>query len=379
MTALPNFGGTASRKLDHIRICLDRDVEMSYRPFEDLMLVHRALPEIDLREVDLGTEFLGRRLKMPLMISAMTGGHPKTKEINVNLARAAQEVGAAMGVGSQRAALEDAAVEDTFSAVRDAAPDIPIVGNIGAAELCRGGPEIIERVAEMIDADAVAVHLNFLQESVQPEGVRDAKGLLDALRIAVGGPGKPAIEARGRRAGVPVMVKETGAGICREDAVRLLDSGIRIIDVAGAGGTSWSAAEAFRAEERGDQESRIMGELFRDWGIPTPVSVIECTGAGAEVIASGGIRSGIDVAKSLAIGAKVAGTALPLLEPATRGSEPVVRILREFERGLRISMFLTGCRDLIMLKSAPVVIAGRTRDILQERGVETNLYARDLR
>ena len=164
---------TSERKMDHIRICLERDVESKCRPFDDIVLIHKALPEISESEINTSCSLFGKKINAPLIISAMTGGHPDTKEINLNLARAAQEMGIAMGIGSQRAALEDPKQVDTFSAVRDAAPDIPIIGNIGAVQLRRSGPEVLERLAEMIDADAIAIHLNFLQESIQPEGDKD--------------------------------------------------------------------------------------------------------------------------------------------------------------------------------------------------------------
>lgn len=353
---------TSKRKLDHIRICLERSVESDIRYFDDLALVHKAMPEICEAKVDTSCSFLGRRLNAPLIISAMTGGHPDTKEINVRLAKAAQEMKVALGIGSQRAALEDRAQVETFSAVREAAPDIPIVGNIGAVQLCKSGPEVLERLAEMVDADAIAVHLNFLQESIQPEGDRDASGVIDALKTAASGP-------------VPIMVKETGAGISREVASDLVAAGVKIIDVSGVGGTSWSAVEAYRAEEAGDLESLQMGRLFWSWGIPTPASIVECVSAGAQVIASGGVRSGIDVAKSLALGASLAATALPLLGPATKNTEEVVKSLRGFERALRTSMFLTGCNDLSKLKSAPLVISGSTREWLEERGYDTRKFS----
>lgn len=353
---------TSSRKLDHIRICLEKPVEAQARPFEDLVMIHRALPEIDEKEIDTSCSFLGKRLKAPLIISAMTGGHPNVKEINVRLAEAAEEAGVALGVGSQRAALEDRSLEDTFSAVRDAAPDAPIVGNIGAVQLKRSGPEVLERLAEMIDADAVAIHLNFLQESIQPEGDKDASGVLEAIRSALPGP-------------VPIVVKETGAGISRETASELVRAGVKIIDVSGVGGMSWSGVEAYRAKEIGDLELEQMGRLFWDWGVPTPASIVECRAAGAEVISSGGVRSGLDVAKSLALGAFLAGTALPMLAPAMKSKEAVVKVIKAYERGLRISMFLTGCRDLSQLNGSPLVVFGRTREWLESRGFDTRKFS----
>jgi isopentenyl-diphosphate Delta-isomerase len=353
---------TSKRKLDHIRICLEKAVESDIRHFDDLTLVHKAMPEICEAEIDTSCGFLGMRLNAPLIISAMTGGHPDTKEINIRLAEAAQEMKVALGIGSQRAALEDPGQVETFSAVREAAPDIPIVGNIGAVQLCKSGPEVLERLAEMVDADAIAVHLNFLQESIQPEGDRDASGVIDALKSAATGP-------------IPIMVKETGAGISREVASDLVAAGVKIIDVSGVGGTSWSGVEAYRAKEAGDLQSLQMGRLFWSWGIPTPASIVECASAGAQVIASGGVRSGIDVAKSLALGASLAATALPLLGPATVDTAEVVKSLRGFERALRTSMFLTGCSDLSKLKSAPLVIRGGTREWLEERGYDTRKFS----
>jgi isopentenyl-diphosphate delta-isomerase len=353
---------TSSRKLDHIRICLDRSVESSWRPFDDLILVHRALPEIDEAEIDTSCSFLGCRLAAPIMISAMTGGHPDTKEVNLNLAKAAQEMGLALGVGSQRAALEDPEQEETFSTVRDAAPDVPIVGNIGAVQLSRSGPELIERLVEMIEADAIAVHLNFLQEAIQPEGEKDGRGVLETLRYAAEGP-------------TPLIVKETGAGISGEVASVLVEAGLSIIDVSGLGGTSWSMVEAYRAEEHGDPQSLHMGRLFRDWGIPTPVSIVECASAGAVVISSGGVRSGMDVAKSLAMGASLAGMALPMLAPATRSPEEVVKALEVYVRALRISMFLTGCKNLSELMRARLFILGRVRECLEQRGFDTKKFS----
>lgn len=353
---------TSERKLDHIRICLERPVESRLRPFDDLVLIHKALPELNAEEIDMSCSFLGRRLRAPLIISAMTGGHPDTKDINVRLAEAAQEMGVALGLGSQRAALEDAVQEETFSAVREAAPDVPVVGNIGAVQLRRSGPELLDRLAEMVDADAIAVHLNFLQESIQPEGDRDACGALEAIRAAAS-----------RR--IPIIVKETGAGISREVAEDLVKAGVKTIDVSGLGGTSWSGVEAYRAEEAGDIESLQMGQIFWGWGIPTPVSIVECSSVGAEVIASGGVRNGIDVVKSLAIGASLAGTALPLLAPATRDSAEVVKSLKGFVRAIRIAMFLTGSRNLSDLKCSPLVTLGRTREWLEQRGFDTRKFS----
>ncbi|NYT01884.1 MAG: type 2 isopentenyl-diphosphate Delta-isomerase [Methanosarcinales archaeon] len=352
---------TSKRKLDHIRICLERKVEAECHPFEDIQLIHRALPETDFSEIETGCTFLGTTIQAPIMISAMTGGHRDALEINRNLALAAQELGLPMGVGSQRAALENPALEDTFSVVREAAPDVPLIGNIGAVQIRRLGPQVVEQVAEMIDADAVAVHLNFLQEAVQPEGETDGTGVLEAIKSA-------------SSSKIPIMVKETGAGIGREDAATLFSAGVRTIDVAGLGGTSWSGVEAYRAEERGDDESRLMGQLFFSWGLPTPVCIVECQANGAQIISSGGIRSGIDVARSLALGASLAGTALPMLQPASQDWQSVVKMLKAYIRALKISMFLTGNRTISDLRGSPVLILGQCREILEQRGINTKNF-----
>jgi len=324
--------------------------------------VHRALPEIDEDEIDTSCRFLGRELNAPFMICAMTGGHPDVMSINLHLAQAASELGIAMGVGSQRAALEDSSLEETFSVVREAAPNVPVIGNIGAVQLKRSGPKIIERLADMIDADAIAVHLNFLQESIQPEGDRDGRGVLDALKAAAMGP-------------VPIIVKETGAGICRETAREIVQAGIKIIDVSGVGGLSWAAVEAFRAEEKDDDELAQMGRLFAGWGVATPVSIAECRAAGAFGISSGGVRSGRDAAKSMTMGAGIVGTALPLLGPATVDKDHVVKVMNSYLRALRISMFLTGCRSISELETVPLVVLGRTSEWLVSRGYDIRAFS----
>jgi isopentenyl-diphosphate delta-isomerase len=353
---------TSSRKMDHIRICLEKDIGSRKNLFEDLVLIHRAMPEISESEIDMSCSFLGKRLRAPVIISAMTGGHRDTKQINLNLATAAQELGVAMGVGSQRAALEDEAQVDTFSIAREVAPDVPLIGNVGAVQLMKSDAEVLERIAEMIDADAIAIHLNFLQESIQPEGDKDASGVVEAIKSAATGH-------------VPIIVKETGAGISREVASELVEAGIKIIDVSGVGGTSWSGVEAYRAKEVGDLESEQMGRLFWSWGIPTPVAIVECKDAGAEVISSGGVRSGLDVAKSLALGASLAGTALPMLEPATKSSQAVIEAMNSYLRAMRISMFLTGCKNLSELRKTPLMIFGRTREWLELRGFDVKNFS----
>lgn len=300
---------TSSRKLDHLRICRDEDIESGFTGFEDIRLVHNALPDTDMDRLDLGTVFLGRRLGSPLFISAMTGGHPETRQVNAVLAEAAQEFSLGIGVGSQRAGIEHPELADTFSIVRDTAPDAFIVGNLGIIQVRDHGIGWVEEAVSMIDADAIAIHLNFLQEAIQPEGDHDATGCLDALREIC------------RELPVPVIVKETGCGISYETARDCFGAGAAAIDIGGFGGSSWAVIESHRAkngnEPAGNRLSDL-GKLFGEWGIPTAVSLHEVASCGGPVIASGGLRTGIDIAKSLAMGASLGGMALPLLKQIGR-------------------------------------------------------------
>ncbi len=284
---------TESRKGDHIRICLEEDVSGRgiSSGFERYRFVHQALPEINLREVDTSLELWGRRMKMPLLISSMTGGAQRAGEINRNLAMAAQELGLAMGVGSQRAALENPELASTYQ-VRKLAPDIPLFANVGAVQLNYSyGVDECRRAVDMIEADALILHLNALQEAVQPEGDTNFAGL--ALKI----------EAVCKAVGVPVIAKEVGWGISGRTARLLWDAGVSAIDVAGAGGTSWSQVELHRIPT---EKGRLVAEAFAGWGIPTTESVTIVRDAGipegGRLFASGGVRNGIDVAKALALG-----------------------------------------------------------------------------
>ena len=348
---------TSGRKLDHLRICLERNIERGDPGFSDIRLVHSALPECDLDFIETRTEFLGYTFEAPLFIAGMTGGHPGTKEVNRLLARAAAEHGIGMGVGSQRAALENAALEDTFSVVREEAPKAFLVGNIGAVQLRDHGIEWAERAAAMIDADAIAVHLNFLQEAVQPEGDHDARGCLDAIA-------ELCAEFR-----LPVFVKETGSGISAETARLCWEAGAKAIDVGGWGGTSWAAVEGLRTlPEPGNGESGHppLSTIFEDWGIPTVVSLMEVAGTGGPVIATGGIRNGIDMAKAIALGADLCGVALPLLKPAMQGEAELERTVTAFCDELRVAMFLSGAKNPGALRARRPFITGRTRQMMKK-------------
>ena len=326
------------RKLEHIRLALDGHMQLETRFFDAYRFVHQALPEIDMAAIDLGTHFLGKPVAAPLLVSCMTGGTASATEINRNLAIAAEEAGIALGVGSQRKAIEDPSTAPTFR-VRDLAPTVPLLANLGAVQLNYGyGLDHCRQAVEMIEADALVLHLNPLQEAIQPEGQCDFRGLYDKIgQIA------EALE-------VPVIVKEVGSGIALETARALFDRGVRIVDTAGTGGTSWARIEAARAD---DYE---IGEMFAGWGIPTPESIQQlATIEGLYVIGSGGVRTGLDVAKAIALGAGLAGLAQPFLAPAMESAERVVARIERTLTELRIAMFCSGAESLEALKNVQLI------------------------
>ncbi|MDF9747767.1 type 2 isopentenyl-diphosphate Delta-isomerase [Natrinema salsiterrestre] len=348
---------TANRKDDHIRIIETEDVETTGSGFADIELVHEALPEVHRGEVDTTTTLLGHELAAPIVIESMTGGHPNTTELNRALAAAAQRTDVAMGVGSQRAGLEvdDEEILESYTVVRDVAPDAFLYGNVGAAQLLEYDVADVEAAVEMIDADAMAIHLNFLQEAVQPEGDVDARGCLGA------------IERVADELSVPVIVKETGNGISRETATRLADAGVDAVDVAGQGGTTWSGIESHRAAAVDADRQERLGRLFRAWGVPTAVSTLEAAAVHDCVIASGGVRSGLDVAKAIALGARAGGLAKPFLAPAGRGVDAVVELIETLVLELRTAMFVTGSASVSELRDTERVVLGRTKEYLDRR------------
>ena len=331
-----------TRKSQHLDIVLRRDVAAHgiTTGFETVRFEHVALPELALGDVDLTTTFLNRPLAAPLLVSSMTGGPERADAINRAIAGAAQALKIAFAVGSQRIALEGEAAAGFGRHLRDAAPDVPILANFGAAQLRTwNGPDMARRAADMIGADAVIVHLNPLQEAVQAEGDKDWRGVMAALTRLQ------------RDSAVPLIVKEVGAGISGTLAKRLWDAGIRIIDVAGAGGTSWAAVEAERAP---DARAKAIADAFRDWGIPTARALTDVRAAcpSAILIASGGIRDGIEVAKAVRLGADLAGLAAGVLESALDGEEALASRLGVVIEQLRIACFCTGSANLAALRGA---------------------------
>jgi isopentenyl-diphosphate delta-isomerase len=332
------------RKADHIRISLEEDVsfETVTAGFERYRFLHCALPEISLAAVDTTVHFLGRRLRAPLLISSMTGGTSQGREINRRLARAAQDAGIGMGLGSLRAALEDPTLAETYR-VRDVAPDILLLANLGAVQLNYGYTvDHCRRAVETVGADGLVLHLNPLQEALQPEGQTDFSDLLRK------------IEAVCRALEVPVVVKEVGWGLSADVARRLADAGVAALDVAGAGGTSWSQVEMYRAQ---NGLRRAVAAAFRDWGIPTAEAVREVRQAVPHlpVIASGGIRDGIQVAKAIALGATLCGIARPFLVAAAESAEAAAEVAAILITQLRVAMFAVGAPDLSALARAPLV------------------------
>ena len=333
-----------NRKDQHLDVILaGRAAHGLDNGFGDVRFVHEALPDLDHGKIDLGTDFLGRRLKAPLLISSMTGGPARAEAINARLAEAAQHLGIALAVGSQRAALDaEGATPGLDMALRLKAPDTPILANIGAAQLTRGfGVDEARRVLDMIAADALIVHLNPLQEACQPEGDRDWWGVGAALEALV-----KSIDA-------PVVVKETGAGISAATAKRLFAMGVAAVDVAGAGGSNWATVEGERAENEAD---KAHAAAFADWGIPTARAIAEARAACPKgvIIGSGGIRDGVEAAKAIRLGADMVGQAAGVLTAATVSTEAVVEHFQTVLRQMRTVCFCTGSANLTALRKAPL-------------------------
>lgn len=339
---------TEERKREHIQIALDENVAGHHNFWNDVYLIHNALPEINEDDIDLTIKLFGKTLGAPIVISGITGGYSGGKTINANLAAAAEKFQIAMGVGSQRSALENSKLKDTYSVLKEY--DIPLkIANIGASQITLWNKKEIlenaEKAIEMIDADILAVCLNFLQEGVQPEGEAHAQGCLEAIDMLA------------QEFSRPILVKESGAGISQKVAEELIKTKIAGIDVGGAGGTSFAAVEYYRAKMKDDQYNMREGQTFWDWGIPTPTSILwvgQATNWDLPIIATGGIRNGLDAAKALILGANAAGIAHALLQPATKDSKSTILELDMIQRELRTTMFLLGAVNVDLLSNAEV-------------------------
>lgn len=331
---------TESRKFDHVNICLRMPVEFRKGNGFERVELKGTKGKISKDRIDMSREFLGFPFRYPLFIEAMTGGFPEAEKINRNLARAAEDLGIGMGVGSQRAMIEDPGLTHTYQ-VRDVAPNIFLLGNIGAMQFSEFPIGQIRKAIEDIGANGLAVHINPAQEAVQPEGRFDWKAVFSDM------------ESLCKSLGYPVVAKEVGCGISGETAERLEKSGVKAIDVAGAGGTSWVRVEGYRAKT---EEKRSLAEKYNEWGIPTMESLKQCLfSTNLPVIASGGMRTGKDCAKALAMGAKLVGFALPLLKPATKGSESVKKFLEKIIDEMKSEMSRLGARDLEELGRVEII------------------------
>jgi isopentenyl-diphosphate delta-isomerase len=340
--------GIQQRKVDHLDLCAREDVEYRLQTtlLEEVFLMHQSLPELAIEDLDLTTAFVGgKRLRAPLCISGMTGGAPQARAINRVLAQVAQRLGLAFGVGSQRAMLIDPALTDTF-AVREVAPEVTLLANIGAVQAARTDTAQILRLITDIGADALCVHLNPAQELIQAGGDRDFRGCAAAIaRLAAELP-------------VPVIAKETGCGLSPQTAAQLQRAGVTWVDVSGAGGTTWIGVEALRAQPG----RRQIGEDLWEWGIPTAPAIAYARRHGLSVIASGGLRDGLDVARALAMGAQVASMALPFLRAAhERGLDGALDFAHRVLDGLQTAMLLSGARTPAALALAPRVLGPRLR------------------
>jgi isopentenyl-diphosphate Delta-isomerase len=332
---------TQTRKADHIRICLEEDVEFNFKTngFEKYDFAHCCLPELDYSDIDISTVFLNKKLGAPLLISSMTGGTQQAGMINQRLAEVAQYYKIAMGVGSQRVALEKPQVADTF-AMRKYAPDVLLFANVGAVQLNYGyGLEQCQRIIDILEADALILHINPLQESIQPRGDKNFRGLFDKIAQLC------------EKLPIPVIAKEVGNGISPTMAKKLISIGIKAIDVAGAGGTSWAKVESERAE---NALQKRLGKTFADWGIPTAECIVGIRKEIPDIplIASGGLRHGLDVAKAIALGSDITGLAMPFLKAAVDSQQAIHDLADILIAEIKTVLFCTGNTSLTELKNS---------------------------
>jgi isopentenyl-diphosphate delta-isomerase len=356
---------TRKRKADHIKICLEQKTQARRitTGFENIHLIHKALPEIDRAKIDLSTTVFNHKFNAPIIVGAMTGGTNEAMQINATIAETVEKLGLGMGVGSQRAAIEDRELMKTFTVARKKAPTAFLIANIGGVQLVHGyGLKEVKKAIEMIDADALAIHLNALQEAVQPEGQTNFEGILVKIKEIV------------QELDKPVIVKETGAGIVAEEAHKLEKAGVKAIDIGGCGGTSFSAVEYYRALKN---EERFQADAFWDWGIPTAISLIETVQTvKIPIIASGGLRNGMDIAKALTLNANLCSLSQPVLETAIKDVKETETMLSCLIEELRNAMFLVGATDSETLAKTPTVITGKTAEWLTIRGFNIESYAK---
>lgn len=354
---VPDEPKISGRKADHLALAASGEVEFREEStlLECVRLVHQALPELAADDIDSSTTLAGRKLAAPVIVAGMTGGTAEARTLNRDLARAAESLGLAFGLGSQRAMLLHPELTDTFQ-VRDAAPTVFLLGNLGVVQARELGVAGVRELCKRIGADALCVHLNPAMELVQDGGDRDFRGALDTIRALCA------------ELGLPVIAKETGCGLSREAARRLRGAGVATVDVSGAGGTSWVGVEAKRAAPGSSQQ--VLGEELWDWGIPTAASVALCAAEGLEVIATGGLRSGHDVARALALGATAAGLAAPVLRAHRQGGyDGACAFLGNVIASLRAVTLLAGCARTRDLRRAPRVVTGALRDWLADLGL----------
>ncbi len=343
----------AKRKADHLEVAASGRAEfVKSTLLEHVHLVHQAVPELALDAIDLSTTLVGKMLRVPLVVTGMTGGTADAAAVNRDLARAAQAAGIALGLGSQRAMDEHPELAASYE-VRSVAPDVVLFGNVGAVQAREMGAARVIALAERIGADAIAIHLNAGQELIQDRGDRDFRGVRDAIARLID------------QSPVPVIVKETGCGLSLQAAQSLAAIGAHTVDVAGAGGTSWVAVEAVRAAE--GSPSASLGRELWDWGVPTAVSIVACARAKLDVIASGGLRTGYDVARALALGARAGGMAAPMLRAQRAGgSEGVAALIAEITASIRAVCLLTGCASARDLAHAPRHLGAPLRAYLDD-------------
>ncbi|MEM0015931.1 MAG: type 2 isopentenyl-diphosphate Delta-isomerase [Saccharolobus sp.] len=355
-----------NRKLEHLEIASFEEVDgLASTYLENVILIHQAFPGISFSEINTRIKFFKKEINAPIMITGMTGGRPELGRINQTIAKVAEKIGIPMGVGSQRIAIEKAEARESFAIVRKVAPTIPIIANLGMPQLVKGyGLKEFEEAVQMIEADAIAVHLNSGQELFQPEGEPEYQiSALEKLRDI------------SKSLSVPIIVKESGNGISMETAKLLYQYGIRNFDTSGQGGTNWIAIEMIRSMRRGNWKAES-AKLFIDWGIPTAASVIEVRYSvpDAFVIGSGGIRNGLDAAKVIALGADLAGMALPVLKRSIEGEQSLEQFFKKVIFELKTAMMLTSSKDIESLKRTNIVIIGKLREWLEYRGINLSTY-----